>query len=377
LKSGCRNSGRTKKKLRERILSILRGVGLNRNSNIPREQDVDQFVANVERTSSLAQRVEATHEKLDEVEAEREQLLAQREKLNIDLKTLYARSGTKGLADLHKHKEGKIAYDKCLAKISKNEENLEFLLKDTSLADLTNELAGLSNVLDDLDADMVFEGPFKVDELNKASAQLAMKSEELAKLKGRINQLLKNYIDPATYELRIESAENELNRLDLRRKALNEAISTIVESREKLHADFAPQLNKNISEIVRKITYGRYTDVLISDEFDVAVREPSSGKIISTDMLSCGTRDQIYFATRLAIAGVLSESDAPLPMFFDDCFVEYDLERASESLRILFEMSDDRQILFFTCHQREKELTESMLSAADCSIIDLNVGENA
>lgn len=360
------------KNLRGELLAILHKVGLNKDSSTPREGDVDLFVSNLEKAERAAERVDSTHGELEKLDQKRKKLEEEQHGNQQELKRIYQQSGTKGYADFHKHREGKIAYDKYTASIKSLEENLELLLNDDSIADLKNELAGLEKVIEDMEADAVFEGPFKMDELERARIQLTSARQERAKHEGSIRQMLSGYRDPAEFDLEIENCRAELSLIRKRREALKLASETIVESREQLHADFAPMINDKISTLIQEITMGRYDSVMTSDTFNISVRSPESGSIVPAEALSCGTRDQLFFAARLAIAEVISDKEMPLPLLFDDCFVEYDIERSREAFRILARLADNRQILFFTCHEREKEIAAELFDSSKADIVDLS-----
>ena len=67
--------------------------------------------------------------------------------------------------------------------------------------------------------------------------------------------------------------------------------------------------------------------------------------------------DQLYLALRLAICDLLLP-DAPIVL--DDVLVYFDDERALLALETLREMSKSRQILLFTCQNREKRLLNTL-----------------
>jgi len=362
--------------VRAEIVEVLRSVGLCKSSDMPTENDIELFRANVDKTVSVVTKVDQAHGRVEEITKRENQLVEEQKQVAAQLKSLYSRAGIRRYVDFQSAKEGRIAYDACKQKISRNEENLEFLLKDTTLSELKNQMAGLEKVLDDVESDSLFDGPFRVDELNKAQQNLARVKEDIAELDGSISTKLQSFTDPAAFELEIADARLELEAIRLRRAALVKAIETIENSREELHADFAPQLNEHIGKLMESITAGRYDQVLTSDDFTISVRNPKSGAIVSSDSLSCGTRDQLYFAARLAIAEVLSTEQTPLPLFFDDCFVEYDFDRASESFQVLSELSKGRQIIFFTCHERERDLSK-LAFGDDVNIIDLTAENHA
>ena len=73
-------------------------------------------------------------------------------------------------------------------------------------------------------------------------------------------------------------------------------------------------------------------------------------------MMSRGTIEQIYFAVRMAASEILCEE--PLPIILDDTFAYYDDKRMEAALRWL--AGQKKQVLLFTCQNREKEALDHM-----------------
>lgn len=79
------------------------------------------------------------------------------------------------------------------------------------------------------------------------------------------------------------------------------------------------------------------------------IRENSQDYIVE-EALSKGARDQLYLSLRLALAEALDNNKEPLPLFLDEVFVNWDMERLDEGVSVLKELSKERQIILFTCH---------------------------
>ena len=65
---------------------------------------------------------------------------------------------------------------------------------------------------------------------------------------------------------------------------------------------------------------------------------------------SDGTIDQLYLALRLAVAEELTPDS---PLILDDALVRFDDTRMQAALAILEELAKNRQVILFTCQQRE------------------------
>ncbi|MNP54860.1 hypothetical protein D3C76_1494500 [compost metagenome] len=45
--------------------------------------------------------------------------------------------------------------------------------------------------------------------------------------------------------------------------------------------------------------------------------------------------------------------DKKVPLIFDDAFIQYDDKRLENTLKIISDLSDKRQIILFSCQKRE------------------------
>jgi uncharacterized protein YhaN len=99
------------------------------------------------------------------------------------------------------------------------------------------------------------------------------------------------------------------------------------------------------------------------DERDEAVlcALRKDGKRVRVAGLSDGTRDQLYLALRVASVERFLSSNPPLPLILDDAFIHFDDQRAEAALRVLAELCERTQVLFFTHHNRMVDLAREAL----------------
>lgn len=154
-------------------------------------------------------------------------------------------------------------------------------------------------------------------------------------------------LENAVHELRFQIAEKKR---DL--EALELAIETMGDIQREMQRKFAPVLEKTAGELFEAFTGGHFRIVQIEDaEFSLSVSEHDAAPPRSVLELSQGTLDELYLAVRLALCEtVLSEE---VPIVLDDAMVNFDDGRMERALSCLQELSNSRQILLFTCHQRE------------------------
>lgn len=136
-------------------------------------------------------------------------------------------------------------------------------------------------------------------------------------------------------------------------EALNLAMKTIERLTGNIHGLVGERIRKRTSQILSEITGGKYTEVLMDEEFHMTVN--TRDRIISLEALSRGTMEQIYFALRMA-AGELLCGKEKFPVILDDVFGMYDEERLISVLKWL--SKEKRQVIISTCNKREMELLE-------------------
>ena len=75
-----------------------------------------------------------------------------------------------------------------------------------------------------------------------------------------------------------------------------------------------------------------------------------SNSLLGVAAMSSGAQDQLYLAIRMASLEDWLKKHEPLPLIVDDLLINFDDERAAAALRVLAELSERTQVLFFTHH---------------------------
>ena len=122
-------------------------------------------------------------------------------------------------------------------------------------------------------------------------------------------------------------------------------------SDERFRIQNQPNIIHRVSEYMRDITSGKYKEVILhqsNGQFELQFLMDSE-TISSSKAFSKGTLQQLFFAYRLAVLEVL-DPKGNLPLLLDETFVNWDAKRFKQTLEILKKVSNQRQVLFFTCH---------------------------
>ncbi|MEE9394804.1 MAG: AAA family ATPase [Planctomycetota bacterium] len=165
-------------------------------------------------------------------------------------------------------------------------------------------------------------------------------------------------LDLPVLEEEVRRGGRKLEHLEFERDSLRVVIDTLEDCVEEFQEGDLTQLSTEVSELFRKITSNRYTRVTLSPNMDPMLTKFDNTHIHPDD-LSQGTRDQLFFAMRVAIARHLSKKVA-LPFFLDDPFVNFDEERLQVTKEMLEQISD-HQVVLVTCDRSYESWSENVL----------------
>ena len=193
--------------------------------------------------------------------------------------------------------------------------------------------------------------------LEQAAQETGQLQVELERLDRALNQARGKQQalgDPAILSARLEQVEEELERRRREYQAISIAMETLQQANAQLQQRFSPQLNRAAGALLSRLTGGKYHALSLDKELEASASGERDVLPHSALYLSKGTVDQIYLAVRLAVCD-LCLPDAPLVL--DEALAAFDDVRAKRALELLQELSEQRQILLFSCHNRESQLT--------------------
>ena len=88
----------------------------------------------------------------------------------------------------------------------------------------------------------------------------------------------------------------------------------------------------------------------------------ADGKMLTLDVMSDGSRDQLFLALRLGGLARYVKANGPIPFIVDDVLVHFDDDRSAAALAALGELAKETQVIFFTHHKHLISLAESSVS---------------
>ena len=168
---------------------------------------------------------------------------------------------------------------------------------------------------------------------------------------------------PAEIDEGIAALRAEIKHLEWYRDALKLAYDELAGAKQEYQQQFAPRLERLMSEGLTRISDSRYTEATVDPStLAVSLKAPERQELVSVANLSTGTRDLVYLMLRVAVARLLSRSAETLPLMLDDPLVQFDRGRQERTLKFLSQLAADTQVFLFTKDEWTKEWFEQNLS---------------
>ena len=196
-----------------------------------------------------------------------------------------------------------------------------------------------------------------LDTAEDVTEALAQAQQALTEARRRYDTLLGRIraLDSSSdLTAQLSQKQEELSRLQEEYDAIALAMTALEQANTTLQNRFSPALGGRAAEIFAALTAGKYDKVLLSSDLSLSAEAAGDPMSRSIQQLSQGAADQLYLAVRLAICDMVLPAEKHVPLILDDALVTFDDDRLRAALDCLLSESKNRQILLFTCHDRER-----------------------
>lgn len=221
----------------------------------------------------------------------------------------------------------------------------------------------------------------------RARGWLAELDRRIRELEGRRGELrrqmehLLSGVSAAEAEARLGGLEQRRRELAHRHDLLLVAGELLSRAMNHYRLEAQPGLMRGAARYLEMATAGAYgwlgTDMFSdqrSGKPDITTRAGAGEMEREAEVLSRGTRDQIYLCLRLALADELSQGREPLPLILDDPLVNFDDRRTEGTLAMLAAIAEQRQVILLTCHHGLAELARGRYRAAELDLTESEKG---
>ena len=244
--------------------------------------------------------------------------------------------------------------------ISRWEEMMDQLLELESLQRRHGQLAQTAQTLES--APVNAQAPAQPDTLSltreETQEQLYQSEVQLRQMQLRLGQVQGQKETLGSEEAltrELSALDTRIRRLEDTYQALTLAQQTLTEAANALQRQFAPRITSLAKDFFRRLTAGRYDRLVLGEDLSLSAAAEAENSLLPSRWRSDGTVDQLYLSLRLAAARELTPN---APLVLDDALVRFDTDRLGRAMDILLTESASRQVLVFTCQEREQQYLE-------------------
>ena len=252
--------------------------------------------------------------------------------------------------DILKELEEKLEFrDEINRNLASVEEAYSILTKGKDIDLIKKELSDVIN----LDFRYSYENEEEIDSVIKEKNLKLLEVEKYIKdIENEIKNRFNGKRTIPDIEEEIKSVEDKAKEKLKELRASSIAIESLQEAYQEIRDNFGPMLNKNVINSFSRFTDGKYSDVMVADNYEMKVRNQNN--IMKADILSNGTNDQLNLSLRLAFIDMIFKSK-DVSIYLDDAFVQYDNKRLEKTIKYLVNQNF-KQCFIFTCQDREENI---------------------
>ena len=194
------------------------------------------------------------------------------------------------------------------------------------------------------------EAPEDLDELRaeevRLNLDLAACADELLRKKQQHRQLKAQteQIPLLTDDLQLwqEKKQEDQHRADI----LDDTMAFLEQARENLSLSYLGPIRQSFGGYMEKLWGQQEGKMLVTQDLQVQLERYGAARELG--YFSAGQSDLVMLCMRLALVDALFEAENPV-VILDDPFVNLDDEHTEQALKLLKELSQNRQILYLTC----------------------------
>ncbi len=198
------------------------------------------------------------------------------------------------------------------------------------------------------------------ERLAAVETQIRQRMEKRGEISANIQSLAQDRQLPLK-RLELAMLEKRLEVALDRWQVLAAACGILEHIRSVYESQRQPETLQEASGYLHRLTQGRYRRVWTPLGENTLRVDDAEGRSMPVEILSRGTREQLFLSLRMALAAGYARRGAALPMVLDDVLVNFDTDRAAAAAAVLRDFAAaGHQLLVFTCHQHISNIFASL-----------------
>jgi uncharacterized protein YhaN len=206
-------------------------------------------------------------------------------------------------------------------------------------------------------ADILLKHLEHKESLSAKYENILQQEKELVSKLARVKLQKKQIEEAGTYSTLLQQLEVKKAQLQDKAKVwakLSIAKDVLQHTKDYYRMVRLPQVLQRAEQLFQAFTKREYSRLFLENETHAIMVERRDGIRFSPNELSQATSEQLYLSMRLALA-TYYQTSITFPIIIDDSFVNFDQSRYEVTMDVLKELSSERQIIFFTCHEQALE----------------------
>jgi len=188
------------------------------------------------------------------------------------------------------------------------------------------------------------------EDTDHAIESLRFEQKQLMHQLGQCSGQMERLGNPSAIVAQLDAVNRRIARLETYYNAIEMAQDALYKATLSLQRRFSPRITKRAQTLFSKLTGNRYQRISMREDMSLSTAAEDENTLQELRRRSDGTIDQLYLALRLAVAEELTPH---APLILDDALVRFDDTRLVGAMDILKETAENKQILLFTCQERE------------------------
>ncbi len=284
---------------------------------------------------------EGLQERFDQVSKKIKGNKAKIAQLEDTINSLLSEAGAEDIEDFRRLAGWFDRQTHLLEELEKTNIRLSMLDPSDSITDLFKEYGDKKVLLEELDK--IGSDITELKDKEKGLYEEYAKTEHLVKELSTSERMDQLKFDRETIRQKLFDNISKWARYTL-------ALQLLDEARHRFEVEKQPKILQDAGRFFSIITGGRYEKIVASPAGDDLEVIDSKGSRKQAVQLSRGTAEQLYLALRFGYILNYGLRSEPLPVIMDDILVNFDPERAENTIETIIELSKTHQVLFFTCH---------------------------
>ena len=327
-----------------RIAGLMTEARIESNAHRPLEQ-LDQLAKALREQESLVTRRSDVRRQLRELKRQEDRLTASIRRLETKRNSLLTSAKATDETELRRLEELRVQIE------SLNRQQTDLAEEITaSLAAAEDEAALRRELERNNDADFKKRLQRLRDDASQVEKQLAELLQRRGELSEQIRATTEDRQLPNAH-IRLAIIEQQLRDGLARWKELSATTYLLRRVYKRYEKDRQPETLQHASEYLSRMTGRRYNRIWTPLAEDVLLIDDSAGHSLPIEVLSRGTREQVFLALRLALVSGYARRGVKMPMVLDDVLVNFDIDRTVAAAEVLVDFARaGHQVFIFTCH---------------------------